>query len=440
VTNPVIDQERASFINARKGSEHARVPAWPRTDKELKIVELEVDWVRLSTLNHRTKAEQRAEVARAANPTLFTLDPLGRTAQDAQYKILSKQEAFDDLKHDMQERGQQEPAIVTADGVLINGNRRAAALRSLYFDDKHLAAKYVRCLVLPADATVAELIDLETELQIARDFKQEYGWINEALLIEELFERENKDFATVATRMHRKAADVRSLYDKLQQVHQLVDLSCGARLHIDFNENESAFDELAKHIKNKQPAEAEAVRSVYFIGTLAGANYRDLRNLRRADAAALVRDEIESDPTLKQILDAVEEALPGPATEVDILDDLLGADTDASPLTPLLALLATKKPDETLVLPDGREVDVQDVFGSIQSAIAAAADDAKEDQNDQATLTAPLNRVKKAIGEFERALAALPKARLFSAFDEAAVSRQVLKLRELIDKYPGDES
>ena len=57
--------------------------------------------------------------------------------------------------------------------------------------------------MLPDDATPAELVDLETELQIARDFKQDYGWINEAFLIEELFERENKDFARVASRMHR---------------------------------------------------------------------------------------------------------------------------------------------------------------------------------------------------------------------------------------------
>ena len=433
--NPVIDQERTAFINARKGEDHARVPAWPRTDKELKVVELEVDWVRFSTLNHRTKAEQRAVVARTGNPDLFTADPLGKLAQDSQYEILGRQEGFDDLKRDLEERGQQEPAIVTADGVLINGNRRAAALRSLYRDDQCLAAKYIRCLVLPADATVAELIDLETELQIARDFKQDYGWINEAFLIEELFERENRDFVRVATRMHRRAADVRSLYDKLQQVHQLVDLSCGAKLHIDFNDNESAFDELAKHIKNKQPAEAEAVRSVYFLGTLAGANYRDLRHLRRADSAELVRAEVERDPTLKQLLELADEAVPKTAGDVDILDDVLGDNQDEGPVTPLLALLATKNADETVVLPDGSGIDVLDVFASIQSAIAAAAEDAKEDQNDQAALTAPLARVKKAINEFERALAALPAARSFAGFDESPVAKHVERLSKLVDAY-----
>lgn len=436
MTNPVLDQERADFLKARDTVGHIQVPAWPRPgDKNLRLVLLEVDWVRFSTLNHRTRAEQRAETARTSRPDLFTRDPLGPTAQNAQYRILHSQEGFGDLKQDLSDRGQQEPAIVTADGVLINGNRRAAALRSLYLEDNHPSARYIHCLVLPADATVAELIDLETELQIARDFKQEYGWINEAFLIEELFERENKDFARVAKRMHRTKLDVQSLYDKLQQVHQLVDLSGGARQHIEFNDNEAAFDELAKHLRNKQPAEAEAVRSVYFLGTLAGVPYRKLRLLRRPDAAALVHRELESEPPLRQLLTAAE--TDGGEAAPDILDEVLGTAPDTSPITPILALLAAKKPDEAVILEGGESVDVVEVLESIRSAITAAADEAKEDQKDQEALAAPLTRVNNAIDEFERALAALQKARAFSAFDEAAVAARVQLLRSLIDTYPG---
>ncbi|MEV1129296.1 ParB/RepB/Spo0J family partition protein [Agromyces sp. NPDC049794] len=436
-TNSVLDLERAEFLKARDVMGKVPVPAWPRAAKELSLVELEVDWVRFSTLNHRTRGEQRAAVSRMGDNGLFTQDPLGPKAQAAQYKILHDQYGFGDLKQDLSERGQQEPAIVSADGVLINGNRRSAALRSLYLEDNHPNARYVKCLVLPADATAAELIDLETELQIARDFKQEYGWINEAFLIEELFERENKDFARVAKRMHRSRADVQSLYDKLQQVHQLVDLSGGARQHIDFNDNEAAFDELAKHIKNKQPAEAEAVRSVYFLGTLAGVPYRKLRLLRRPDAAALVQKEIENDPSLKPLLPAAR-AHFDPDFESDILDEILGAESQPGPITPVLTLLATKAPDEAVILDGGRTVDVQDLFGSLQSAITAAADEAKEDQKDQEAQSAPLTRVNNAIDELERALAALPKARTFSEFDESAVVDRVRHLKGLVDRHLGN--
>lgn len=433
MTNPILDQDRVNFIKARGILGTMHVPAWSRQVKDLDLVELEVDWVRFSTLNHRTKAEQLREIAKTGWADLFTADPLGPTAQDAQYAILQGQERFPELKNDLKERGQQDPAIITADGVLINGNRRTAALRSLFTEDDVPAARYVKCLVLPADATLAELVDLETELQVAQDFKQEYAWINEALLIEELYERENKDFGRVARRMHRDIPDVRSLYDKLQHVHQLVALSKGARLHIDFNANESAFDELAKHIKNKPSAEAEPVRSVYFLGTLANVNYRKLRHLRRADAAELVTRELGSDPTITQLLDSANSGLP--EAEEDILDDVLGEVTSPGPLTGLLTFLAQKRPEETVVIAGSDPVAAQGILDTVRSAITAAADEAEEDQRDQTAISTPLSRTEKAIAELERALSALPRARSFVEFDEAEMELRIERVRALVEEY-----
>ena len=94
MTNPVLDQERMEFLKARAVLGQVPLPAWPRQTKELNLVELEVDWVRFSTLNHRTRAEQRAEIARTGNAGLFTEDPLGPAAQGTQYSILSSQVGF----------------------------------------------------------------------------------------------------------------------------------------------------------------------------------------------------------------------------------------------------------------------------------------------------------------------------------------------------------
>lgn len=307
------------------------------------------------------------------------------------------------MKADLAERGQQEPAILTADGVLINGNRRCAAMRSLYEEDHNLKFHYVKCLVLPKDATEEELIYLEAELQVARDFKQDYSWVNEAMLIEDLFNGAGRDWQQVAARMHRKVGDVRDLYEKLQQVHQLVELSQGARLHVDFTENESAFDELAKHIKNKPAKEAAGVKAVYFLGTLAGTEYRNLRHLRRADAAELVRREIEDDPALKPVLDIADASGPG-ENEDDLLDDVLGGSEPQSPLHNLLSFIATKRPEANVTLPAGDKVAVQELLTSLKSSITAAAYEAAEEQRDQSAVIAPLVRADKAIAELKRVL------------------------------------
>ena len=115
MSNPVLDQERVEFLRARNVTRKALLPAWPRQDKELSLVGVEVDWVRFSTLNHRTKAEQMRAVHQAKRKDLFTADPLGRDAQQAQYDILRLQESFEALKEDLRTRRQQEPAVISAE-------------------------------------------------------------------------------------------------------------------------------------------------------------------------------------------------------------------------------------------------------------------------------------------------------------------------------------
>ena len=115
MTNPVLDQERVEYLRARQAAstpeKRTLLPAWPRPDKELPQVDLEVNWVRLSTLNHRTRSEQMRITHQLKRPDLFTADPNGEEAQDQQYRILAGQEGFDDLKVDLRDRGQQQPAV-----------------------------------------------------------------------------------------------------------------------------------------------------------------------------------------------------------------------------------------------------------------------------------------------------------------------------------------
>lgn len=425
--NPVIDQERAEFLNTRVATVPRQLlPQWVRPEKELPVVSIPIDWVRFSTLNHRTRAEQMREIQKKGLADLFSGDPLGAAAQQAQFEILSSQDGFEDLKQDLRERGQQEPAVVTAEGVLINGNRRAAGLRGLWLNDHLPSARYVRAYVLPADATADELIDLETELQVAKDYREDYSWVNEALLIEEIFEASNKDWDRVAHRMRVRVDKVRAQYEKLQQLYQLVAMSNGTKHHADFVGNETAFEELSKHVRDKPPEEAASVRSVYFLGTLAGVNYRDLRHLRRKDASIFVRDEFSLDPTLTSLLTIADGVSKDPAD--DLLDDVLGpADTvdDQSDLTTVLSFLAQRRADEVVEMPDGARVPIEALLGSVRSAVNSAAKEASEEAKDAQAVVAPIVRLSSARGDIKRAATTLAKARAQAGWQEAEFKRNI---------------
>ncbi len=437
MTNPVLNQERVEYLRARQAAsspeKRVLLPAWPRRDKELPQVELEVNWVRLSTLNHRTRSEQRRIAHQLDRPDLFTADPNGEEAQDHQYRILTGQEGFDDLKADLRERKQQQPAVVTAEGVLINGNRRTAALRSLFNDDDHQPSRYVTCLVLPADANLTEMVDLETELQIAREFKEDYTWVNEALLIEEIFEREGKDWKKVASRMHTGVPAVRSQYEKLQQLHQLVALSQGTRHHADFVDNESAFTELAKHVNGRPADEAASVRAAYFLGTLTGVNYRTLRHLRRPDASRRVRRELEGDLTLGPLLNEDDEN-----QESDILDDVLGPQSDQSSgdLTPILSYVARQGQSQEVEL-NGEKIATNDLQDSIKQAVDIAAEDAHSEDLDQDATAAPIKHLERATSSVVKAADALAKARALKDWDEAEYAKRLVQLKATLPRLDG---
>ena len=434
MTNPVLDQERVEYLRARQAAstpeKRVLLPAWPRPDKELPQVDLEVNWVRLSTLNHRTKSEQRRIAHQLNRPDLFTADPNGEEAQDAQYQILADQEGFNDLKADLRERNQQQPAVVTAEGVLINGNRRTAALRSLFNEDNYQPSRYITCLVLPADANLTEMVDLETELQIAREFKEDYTWVNEALLIEEIFEREGKDWKKVASRMHTGVPTVRRQYEKLQQLHQLVALSQGTRHHADFVDNESAFTELANHVKGKPADEAASVRAAYFLGTLTGVNYRTLRHLRRPDAGRRVRHELEGDLTLGSLLNEDDQN-----PESDILDDVLGPQNDqaSSDLTPILSYVARQGQSEEVEL-NGQKIATKDLRDSIKQAVDIAAEEAHSEDVDQDAVVAPMKHLDRATSSVVKAADALEKARALQDWDEAEYGKRLAQFKATLPR------
>ncbi|WP_333739213.1 hypothetical protein [Streptomyces sp. IBSBF 2806] len=429
----LVDPDRRAFLAARQADGDVPLSAWPRTNKNMPLVELPVDWVRFSTQNHRTKAEQQREAQQRGQKDLFTSDPLGSAAQEAQFLILARQSKFDELKDDLLARGQKEPAIVTADGVLINGNRRTAALRALT-REKHPDFAYVRCLVLPSDATPEEILILEAELQVARDFREDYSWINEAMMIEEIYELSGCDWDKTAQRMHRAKRDVQGQYEKLLLVHQLVNQSQGTRLPIDFTENESAFEELAKHIRNKPREEAESVKKSYFLGILAGANYRQLRHLRCEDAETLVERELLGESALAGVL-ATAKSAEHTTDEDDPLSDFLGEDdSQMSVVEDVLSLVVTRRPEAVVKLPDGSSVPMKSVLGSLSGAVNAAAREAEERNREQNTVDAPLQRVDKALKELERIPSLLSKGRAHPAWDEEAFQSEIDRIKKLVSE------
>lgn len=95
-------------------------------------------------------------------------------------KFYSKH-AIKNLKEDLEHTGQLDPAIISCDGTIWNGNRRIAAIADMFKTTGDPKYSRVKAVFLP-ELTKKQLKQLEYRLQLAHDFKEDYDRVTLFLL------------------------------------------------------------------------------------------------------------------------------------------------------------------------------------------------------------------------------------------------------------------
>ncbi len=113
---------------------------------------------------------------------------------------------------------QREPLLISSTGVVINGNRRLAAMRELYAEDSAANSEFshVNCMVLPEDATPDEIVDVEASLQAKPETKLDYDWIGDGQLINRLINM-GRTTAQVADQLNRGEKEIKNSLQALAE-------------------------------------------------------------------------------------------------------------------------------------------------------------------------------------------------------------------------------
>lgn len=122
-----------------------------------------------------------AEKAHKEEKLKHKLDPMIADHQQIVEDILYASKFYSasatkELETDLINIGQSDPAIVSVDGVVWNGNRRLAIRRKLFKSTGRQEYSRTPVVVLPT-MTAKELKLLERRLQMRRDWKEDYGSI-----------------------------------------------------------------------------------------------------------------------------------------------------------------------------------------------------------------------------------------------------------------------
>lgn len=212
--------------------------------------------------NGRTSWHQEEYIHETQKPAdFFSAGQENDEAQQAQHQILARlaeqgqgDTIFPVIDALLRDR-QREALLITEDGIVVNGNRRLAAMRELAATGR-MPFNEVECLVLPAvhDQQVA---DIEFRLQVRRETKLEYDWVNEARLIERQL-RLGRTPTQVATEMRTTAAQVEIKRLALQIAEAYLRRWHGGRMTwLDVVEQKQLFEEMAKARRGQTDTEWE---------------------------------------------------------------------------------------------------------------------------------------------------------------------------------------
>ena len=237
------------------------------------VVRLAIDLPIYRMKNGRTQVEQYQYLEENGYPgDFFECGEENVSAQQAQHKILlklakdEKGPIYQELEH---VASQREYLVLTSDGVVLNGNRRLAAMRDLFDHDSRTYASFshVDTVILPMEASEQDLELLEAELQMAPETKLEYGWIERLLKLRHHVHDMNIPRDQIKdTYRFRREGDINIELQKLALAEEYLEKYLGKpRAYQEVGQSEQIFRDLEKELRGKSGAESEIRRLLGYL-------------------------------------------------------------------------------------------------------------------------------------------------------------------------------
>lgn len=438
-----------------KGAHREEQLPWQDKQQSFPVVRLPLSAVLLSPFSHRIKSQLQS------HPEQDTVesDPFSEQSQRILADLLRDTGQFEALKKNLQEDGQIDPGVVTRDGVLVNANRRATALRDL-------GESYVEVAVLPGGATPQEIAELELALQVREDYKEEYSFTNTLLFVKDLVDQGytadrialmlNLAASSDSKELKKGRAAIDSqlrMLAMIREVQAIAEQDGGKRLPLTFFDGKRQslleIDDAYETKKQKDPARADLLKRMRLVGLLADAGYGPLRQMNEdffPEYLLPALDEIAGDDGFEGDLTLlVTESEEGEQDEDPSLA-LLGDDQTppADTVSPdrLLRFLATTHGEEEVEIPrregeDNIRVGREAVVDQITSAIKLAAGEHKEEQSLQKRVEAPAKKADTARRNLDQIGKKLEKVYNRPDFDWDHFDEAISKLRRSYDALLG---
>ncbi|MEV4176697.1 ParB/RepB/Spo0J family partition protein [Nonomuraea sp. NPDC049709] len=236
---------------------------WRGEQRHLYVISMPVDMLYFNPDTHRVRAQRTLDPER--NHALEER-PWSEPAQAYLHDLLRQKPSEPNqtdpdylaLVDELEDFGQREPGIISPDGIIVDGNTRCAALRELGLKD-------IRVAVLPADTSRRDINSVELALQLRRDRRRDYSYINRLIAIEEELSggRREEDVARDFNIKVKTLRQDRWVYQMINEAIERSQTNQGTRLRlVDFEQHQEKLRELQRDYAKRAATDPEAAEQL----------------------------------------------------------------------------------------------------------------------------------------------------------------------------------
>jgi hypothetical protein len=411
---------------------------WRGTSLPVTVVAVPVDLLYYNPETHRIRAQRSLNSGEDEN---LRVDPYGGQAQSYLHQLLMGDPSepnktdpeFVALKSDIREHGMRDPGITTRGGILVNGNTRRAALKELHVE-------HMRVGVLPADASWRDVELVELSLQLRKDYRRDYSYVNLLLAIDEQIrigraqEEVMKDFRISAKTLQKHLWILELINQAITRSKTEVGDNESSLRFVDFENHQGKLEELYRSysaLKQSDPNKAELLKEGRLTALVLGGSKTDLRWVE-ADFV---------DTYLVRHLPAgfVPSSDAGAAKRIPGLDITVQPESEALAAAQALSdkLLKARAASLTADLADPANEAASEAakeLGVARDAIQRALDQAGKAARLVKRRLGPADRLSDATEALDLCYEAVAEARATNAFDAVEFDESILNLQNSLEK------
>lgn len=422
------------LVEVRKSNtrETIRVP-WRGDHIDLDVISMPVAQLYLNPNTHRIRAQRSIDAARdevlGANPwsedgQMFLRDLLRAKPSDPN----QIDPDFLELKEELKRDHQLVPGVITPTGVIVDANTRCVALRELSVAD-------IRVGVLPGDTDWNDVNAIELRIQLRKDKKRDYPYINRLISIEEQLAAgiSEKEVARAWNLAEKSLKADRWAYQLILEAVDRSKTSSGMRLtELQFNDQQESLREFHRHfvaLDAVDPDAAEQMKETRLASLLLGLPKTSLRYVEGDFYSRFLESRLPEDLRVEAVpVDTT--PIPGLGTSV-IVEGPQESSRAARALTDMLL----KARAEVYAGSDPNNVrQSADLLSKADVIFRAAARLAGQDISLRKKQTAVPDRITEAADYVTQASDEFAKSRTERTLDTDAFDSALLELRTSMER------